>query len=580
MNCRYCLKILLLLMFLSWTVQVKAQEPCSTEKVNSSCTITIDRAYPLVLPTVQMRPGEKVIVKIDHSLPYEILSLDLQSGQAVVGTDQAAAFAAAALPNLKGLLLESGTRVSGAPDPSLAPRNTDSTNMRLYKIAKLRFDSDFRALTSDTQRFATDATKVYAQLNEVLTPVPPVLFQPERPASVTNPATYGRLPNPIFSKEFPHPWVGDEYDQWRLSMICELVGNESECPAKADASIRPVLPAGMALTSLMSPCPTAPPPASQPRPISCQIAELQTDFGYLTDVEKTSVTNPLNELNVDTTILTANSAAITSILKDLNNYYFNIFVSRTVPDRGSLGEIDDPLNTKAAFPTNAHLHKWLGRQVTFTVNCVNEVSPPATSVTAAQKKSIVTVTVLYADPKFEVSAGGIISTLPNRSFANQTIVTQNPGSVPTQGNVVITQMISRPTAVIFAGANLRLGHDFAWRFDQRRGAFYLTGTVGLNANNSAAEFGFGPSVSWRALMFSLLYDWGHDVRLTQGESVGMIWCNQTAANGSIPKCSGSPPAPSTEKYWRGVIAFGISVRVPSVFGGGGGSSAASGGSGH
>jgi hypothetical protein len=208
----------------------------------------------------------------------------------------------------------------------------------------------------------------------------------------------------------------------------------------------------------------------------------------------------------------------------------------------------------------------------YAIDTVNEVGMSATSVTTvAQKKSILAITVIYADPIFEVSTGAIISTLPNRSFANQTTASQNmPGSSPTLGDVVITQVVSKPTVVLFAGANWRLGHDFSWA-DHRRGAFYLTGTVGLNVNNTAAEFGVGPTVSWRSVMFSVLYDWGHDVRLTQGEYVGMIWCNQTAANssGTIPKCSGQPPSPSTEKYWRGAVAFGISVRIPSVFNGGG-----------
>ena len=52
---------------------------CSTEIVNADCTVTIDRSYPVVLPTIQMRPGAVVKVRIVHSLPFETLSLDLQS---------------------------------------------------------------------------------------------------------------------------------------------------------------------------------------------------------------------------------------------------------------------------------------------------------------------------------------------------------------------------------------------------------------------------------------------------------------------------------------------------------------------
>jgi hypothetical protein len=136
------------------------------------------------------------------------------------------------------------------------------------------------------------------------------------------------------------------------------------------------------------------------------------------------------------------------------------------------------------------------------------------------------------------------------------------------GNVVIAQTIVRPTIVPFVGANWRLGHDFLWP-DSRRGAAYLTAAIGLNPYNTTAEFAFGPTISWRSLMFSGLFHLGHDVRLTQGEYVGEIWCDQTAASGSIAKCSGSPPSPSTQRYWTGAFAFGIGIRVPSVFGGSG-----------
>jgi len=209
------------------------------------------------------------------------------------------------------------------------------------------------------------------------------------------------------------------------------------------------------------------------------------------------------------------------------------------------------------------------------VNTVNEVATFRASVPSpTQKKSIVTITVVYADPRFEVSAGAFFSTLPDRSFANQTTVTQNPPAVPTPGNVVITQTIQRPEIVPFVGANFRLGPEGLWP-DGRRRAFYLTTAISLNPYNTTAEFGLGPSISWRSIMFSGLLHVGHDVRLTQGEFVGEIWCNQPAANGSIPKCSGSPPIPSPEKYWKAGFAFGISVRVPTVFGGGAGASSGS-----
>lgn len=251
----------------------------------------------------------------------------------------------------------------------------------------------------------------------------------------------------------------------------------------------------------------------------------------------------------------------------VNNSQARGTASRDIPR--NLGEAHDP---KCSLNPGRCAKNALGLQVSFSANAVNEVGTFVASVPpATQKKSIVTITVLYADPIFDVWTGAFFSTLPNRSFANQTIVTQNPGSSPTQGNVVIAQ-----TIVPLAVANWRLGHDSVWP-DSRRRPFYRTAAIGLNPYNTTAEFEAGPSASWRSVMFSTLFHWSHDVRLTQTEHEDEIWCNESGANGSIPKCSGNPPSPSTEKHWKGAVAFGISVRVPSISRGGGPSGASSSG---
>jgi hypothetical protein len=300
---------------------------------------------------------------------------------------------------------------------------------------------------------------------------------------------------------------------------------------------------------------------SNPPLIACRIDSLW---------EKKLDSPSQEQLKTESADLSAATANITAVKNDLAKYLANIAYSKVLEPKAPLNTIPDPLDHQTE--KNLQLKKYQGRQVAFGVYVVNEVGiSRASAPTTTQPKSIVTITVLFADPKFEVSAGALFSTLPNRSFANITTVTENSSGAPTQGNVVISQSISRPTVVPFAAGNFRVGNDFAL-MGARREAFYITGTVGLNPNNSLAEFGVGPSISWRSLMFSALYDWGHDVRLTQGEYVGEVWCDQSAANGSIPKCSGSPPSPSTEKYWKGVFAFGLSVRIPSIFGGGGSSS--------
>jgi hypothetical protein len=90
--------VLLLAVCAAYPHCVTAQDQeCSTEKVNGSCTLTVDHSYPVTMPTVQMRPGARVRVKVVNTLPFEILSLDLQSTQALAGTDQTAALLTSAL---------------------------------------------------------------------------------------------------------------------------------------------------------------------------------------------------------------------------------------------------------------------------------------------------------------------------------------------------------------------------------------------------------------------------------------------------------------------------------------------------
>jgi hypothetical protein len=533
-------RVLLIALVASCADGSLAQE-CSNENVNGDCTVTVDRSYPVTLPTIQVRPGKRIRVVVVHPLPFESLTLDFQSALGVAGTDQTAGFVTAALPNLKALSLQ--TRMYGNKEGI----NTFDGGGELPSITK--YKNALAQLTDQMRIYVENATETYAQLNEVLGTISPNVL-PAGP----------RLPGSTVLTSTPRPWIRDQYPLWRSWMICEIANQE--CPNPAPP-IRGLLAAGASLVNALGPCPK-PPDKPSDLIIACQIAGIQTEIGKMTPSEQAKFSAFLQALANDSAVLSADSAAIIAVNKDLGNYWANIDRSSVITPPDPLGYIPDPFDKQSQ--KNLQLQQLLGRQVLFAVNAVNEIGVFVASVPGTSaKKSIVTITVLYADPIFEVSAGAFFSTLPNRSFSNQTIVTQISG-VPTTGNVVIAQTITRPTIVPFVAANWRLGHDFTWP-DHRRGAWYFSTAIGLNPNNTTAEFGAGISLSWRSVMFSPLFHLGHDVHLTQGEQVGEVWCNQSAANGSIPKCSGSPPSPSTTKYWTRAFGFGISVRVPSVFGG-------------
>lgn len=510
---------------------------CSTEKVNGDCTITIDRSYPVNLPAIQMRPGKAIKVKIVNPLPFESLLLELQSAQTAAGTDQTAGFIATALPNLKMLMF-------------LTEKRTLTVTKNAPELASVKkYKTDRDNLKAQMNDFMADATQVYAQLNEVLGNIPPEVL-PDGP----RPATSKVLPT-----DFPRPWSAHEYPDWRDSLICEIAGGD-DC----DTDITALLGRGTALVTALGLCPASPIPS--PPPLACEIPQVQKDIAALPASQQEDYAPFLQSLSADSATLAAASAEIAVVNKDLGTYYANIERSAAIQLPDPLGTISDPRGGAH----NAQLPKFLGRPVAYAVNAVNEVATfNASVIGASQKKLLVTINAVYGDPIFEVSAGAFFSTLANRSFANQTLVTQNAGSAPTTGNIQIAQTITRPTIVPFAAANWRIGPNLAWP-DHRRFAFYFTAAVGLNPNTTTTEFAFGPSISWRSLMFSPLFHLGRDVRLTQGETVGQVWCTTAAASvtAAIPACTGAPPAPSTEKFWTPAFALGVSIRVPTVFGSG------------
>jgi hypothetical protein len=534
-----------------------AADECSTEKVNhADCTVTVDRYYPVVPPTIQMSKNRKVTVRLEHSLPFESASLDLQSAQAVAGTDQTAAIVTAALAQAKSLLFSATISPAlagggGAATPTATTVNDDITKL----------NGTVTSLREQINDFAKSAVRIYEELQEVVGTIPPQTL-----AGVARLAA-----SPLASAPTPHPW--NQFSLWRSWMLCEIGG--SSCPSDPDMppSARRLLGKAADITIALGDlgagnCPDP----TKATNYDCMIKKLNTSIDGLSPGDQNALRQRMRAVEANYGMLTSEAATLSAVAKDLGSYFVNIEQltdeireAHRMPAPTVLGDIIDPSSTASV---SSLIAKLFGRQVVYAINVVNGVSQLLPSVPpVAQKKAIATITVLYADPILEPSAGVFFSLLPNRSFANQTTVT--PGNPPTLGNIVITQTVQTPTAVPFAAANLRLGNDFL--IGRRRSAVYLTAAIGINPYSTSTEFGFGPTLSWRLLMFSAFYHLGRDLRLTQGETVNMVWCDGDP-NSTI-KCS--PPAPSTERFWRGTFAAGISVRIPAVFAGSSASSTTS-----
>jgi hypothetical protein len=554
-----------LLLLIVCSAHAQQLPKCSTQKVNGDCALVFDRLDPVSLPTLQMRPKARISVSVVGPLPYETLSLDPTSFQGVTPSDQTQAFLTSIMPSLKGVSTPSVT-----PNARFAHGPNDSTDLKAVKNDLAALESSLNTPFPAIQGFITNAQSFYAQLAEAVAPLPRPRDDHDLPK---------RLANTTIPPLTPYPW-SDAYADWVSLLLCELSG--AECTGSIAATFNDLMSTGINIQTLLTPPTTAPGAPAAPAPLQFDTAS----FNALVAKTKAAITllqpqdHPadytaeLAKLQAREALLIkavpAYAAAwlpgVTAINKDLQTYFVNVKeTAAVVPTKNplDLGYIDDPRHLSHKSGTNT---KFLGRLVTYSINAVNQIAVMTTAVpTTAQKTSIVTITILYSDPIFEVSTGALFSTLPNRTFANQTLVTANPPAMPTTGNIIITQSLIRPTVLPYVAANWRLGHDFLMP-DRRRGAVYLTTAVAFNGYNTTAEYAIGPTLSWRMIMLSPLVHIGHDVHLTQGETLGTVWCNSSAVPGTPTACVGTPPPPSTKTYWRGAFALGIGIRIPTSFG--------------
>ncbi|HEX4005471.1 MAG TPA: hypothetical protein VHX60_04805 [Acidobacteriaceae bacterium] len=576
-------------------------KPCSTETVNGNCYINVDRRYPITLPTIQMRKGTHIVVKVYYPYAFETLTLDAGTAQAFEGTDQGAGLLTALLPQLKSATwsqAQSFTEASSvAPLSALAAarlpvidcgvHQPDPTNQVVCDVKNLN------TLLTQTMKpamdYFRDANEVYAVAREILAAAP----QP-RDATATALNRGPGVPSAI-----PNPW--ENYADWRTEMLrrlhalgiatSDLLG---ELPGTCQKPTDPV-PQGPWVAPprlcFHAGDTTAPPPVlfGLPPNAAPLFAQLLADYatfnasnpdeqtrndvaGQMENIEA-RYHRVQDEIGVYAFIL---PTAIGKITTDMQTLEGNIIV---VPPPSApppsvpptfVGDIPDPVSTD---PADAGFHlipsRMLGRQTVYTLNAQNRILNSLLQLPAAtQKQAVVTITALYADPRFEVSTGAFFSWMPNRTFANFTTVSIVGGTTPTQGEIIINETTSSPPEIIpFAAANYRLGHDFR-SFAGRRGAVYGTLAVGLNPYNTTVEYAAGFSFSWRFLMFSPLFHIGENTHLTQGEMPNQVWCGYGSAYSATttpPLCAGSPPAPSTTTFWRGAAAFGIGIRIPTTF---------------
>ncbi len=582
---------------------------CSTEKVNGNCFVNVNRRYPIALPTIRMRRDARITVYLFYPFAFEHVTLDPGPAAAYQGTDQAAALVNALIPLGKGTN-PLGVAIQDQPSNLLATQaagilplfpnpnpNQDLANKIRDEIKDLnRILTETLSQDSLTkiESYLTETNAIYVRIAEITSALPRPLDDNGRPLRTF----------PDNAKDpTPYPW--DDYPGWARDMRRRILEQGIDTTSIWSYLVTPCQNQAAGQTPAdppplpgpwLAPARTCQPPNNKTQPSSAapaidpaydmEYATLTRDFAMLPQGQPDPATysnlqdakakldqrqQRLNALLQSVQIILP--AGIAKYSTDMQNYLTAISViPPDIPDPTFLGNIPGP----GFVPTSANsrvlsLYKALAPTITFTVNVQNEVVNSLLQAPAASlKQPIVTISVLYADPRFEESTGALLSWLPNRTFSNLTEVAVT-GQTPSSSDVKIIATKTIPPLVLpYVAANYRIGSEFTWGRDGRgrRGAVYATAALALNPYNTQLEYAAGLSLSWRYLMFSPLFHLGHAAHLTQGEQVGQTWCSyaSTATGMSTPPlCTGAPPAPSTKYYWRGAFSIGIGVRIPTLF---------------
>jgi hypothetical protein len=229
-----------LLLLLASLGRAQQLPKCSTQKVNGDCAWVFDRLDPLSPPTIQMRPNARVHITVVGPLPYETLTLDPQSFQAIAPADQTQGFVTALMPSLKGVTTPT---VSPQFKAQLEMHVAVGNDVQQVKDDLLTLASYLDSPFPDIQTFVMNSESFYGQIQEAVAPLPrprDAIGTPMRPSTI-----------PMGT---PLPWKS--YADWRTVVLCEL--SAPECAAGVKTPFRDLLETGISVQTGLTP-----PPARQ-----------------------------------------------------------------------------------------------------------------------------------------------------------------------------------------------------------------------------------------------------------------------------------------------------------------------------
>jgi hypothetical protein len=197
-------------------------------------------------------------------------------------------------------------------------------------------------------------------------------------------------------------------------------------------------------------------------------------------------------------------------------------------------EFKDSLRLSSSRPDDGNI-------VALGVNREASVKVISKVTASSEKKPVTTVSLRWEVSRWEFSTGLLVSSTPNRSFAN---AAQFEGGQPVANRFRVTQTKLIPAIVPVGLVHYRLRESGS----PYRKAFLLTGGAGVNPGSASADFAGGVSFGWRNLVISALLHGTRELVLTEGYKVGTVLSSGT-------------PAPPTTRNWKPGAAIGITYRI-------------------
>jgi hypothetical protein len=549
-------------------ISVKAQNVCSVSKTNTSCVLTVDRSNPVAPPAIQMYSDQTLTVIIEKPLPFERYFLDFSTGQATVAPDQASAIVTALSGNLAKLteLSKSGFIAENEP-----------VDVESSSCLSLHPSDPAWPARGDVAKELADFKTCFAELGKQAIPIYSDLEPVVMPDALTS-KTPASMPE-YFSKLFAKNGILSRIDEYVKKET--IVSTKIASMAKAPFGKEPPRCTAAELAAKPPTC-QAPPPVTYSMEDERAITEL-SDYQKVIDAVSADLAGyelRINDLGQTGYIADGRNAkpwdatatyligqqvlfsgkCFRSLGKDNKNFQPATGKTKWRDLKTNDGACPLAVVISSRQDNSTIYQSMVTRTITYSLDFLNLVSySQETAPTAANKKSLGSIAINFADKpnnkgqigkpysalRWEASAGVFFSTLPNRTFLAIPNSSGSSGGSSTT-TYTVQESKTRPTPVPFAAANYRLTSDFGRVWKQN---IYATLAVGVNPNDTSAEFGVGPSYAWRALMVSAFLHIAHDT---------------TAITTVSP--SGNPPAYPTQWHWSPKFAIGLSVRVPSLTG--------------